>query len=420
MRQSLPLRIALVWPPQRLVVETLFRHYVELAEVAGYMLSSRLFQRHPVTLEVHDCSVSPYSPARLAAVASRCHFIAMAVNPYNVLDAVKTASFLKSVNAQLLLVAYGSFCCYGSSHLSATRLFDNVVATGEWELGLEVALLCHGLVDRPALHSALRFEADTFTMQDCTIRLKDGVQLDPREWGMPPYQHIPTADYLRVGEGVINLRVARGCPHKCRFCDEAYVAGCRFRYRPHSPVLRFLTDYPVGAQIAYLNASAFTADREWVLGLCAALEEQAHLPWRACTRLDLVDEPLIQMMARAGCKRLSFGLESLEPSAQDWIGKRASTSTITDVVRWCHASGVTPRALLILGLPNQTASGIRETHAYLTRLGMEIRYRPFLDLGRFSDGTLTLNNLDDADRWSNPAEVAGMSAAEIRALEFNL
>jgi anaerobic magnesium-protoporphyrin IX monomethyl ester cyclase len=416
------IKIALVWPPQQIMVETMFRHYVDLAETAGYLIDSKIFKELNYELEVHDCTTSIYSASDLAQIAYRNDFIGIVINPYNVLEAVKISNFFKSIKKKLIILAYGSFCCYKYDYICSLTSFDYVISSGQWELGIEIALFLSFGIENKYLNTILQMQNNFFSLKGKNIIIRNKISLPPEEWGIPALQYIPIEDYLKIGKGIIQIRVCRGCQYGCTFCDEAYVAGELVRYRPIEKVVNYITNYPKGANKAYLNASMFTANRKWVINFCDVLASvDHHLPWRTCTRLDMIDQELIVKMANADCKRISFGIESLEKDVQDKVRKPITKERIKLVSNWCHDVGITPRALLILGFNGQTAEGLKKTDDFLQDIGMEIRYRPFLNLNHFIEKKeIEEFDLNKIDRWSIVPKVENMEVSEIRRLEFNL
>ncbi len=117
--------------------------------------------------------------------------------------------------------------------------------------------------------------------------------------------------------------------------------------------------------------------------------------------------------------RLSFGVESLEKEAQDSKRKPIDKRRLEKVAEWCLSFGIKPRALLIIGLTGQTATGINETVEYLDSLGVELRFRSLMDLSILGKNKLLCGKkLKTLDRWMNPASINGMNVQDIRSLEF--
>src|SRR5207247_5098220 len=66
----------------------------------------------------------------------------------------------------------------------------------------------------------------------------------------------------------------------------------------------------------------FTVDRKRVVEFCAALlESEEEFYWGSSARTDCIDEELIALMARAGCRGIFFGIESGSKRMQKIIDK---------------------------------------------------------------------------------------------------
>jgi radical SAM superfamily enzyme YgiQ (UPF0313 family) len=74
-------------------------------------------------------------------------------------------------------------------------------------------------------------------------------------------------------------------------------------------IKRAISSFGVGD--LFFADDVFTLDRAWVLELCQSiLEVKKKLSWRCFSRIDLVDEELLEAMAKAGCKSIFYGVES--------------------------------------------------------------------------------------------------------------
>ena len=55
----------------------------------------------------------------------------------------------------------------------------------------------------------------------------------------------------------------------------------------------------------------FTIDRNRVIKICETIyKEKMNIRWYCNSRVNLVDEELVQIMKRGGCRGIAFGIES--------------------------------------------------------------------------------------------------------------
>ena len=76
--------------------------------------------------------------------------------------------------------------------------------------------------------------------------------------------------------------------------------------------------------------------------------------WWCQIRVDLVDEELFKKMREAGCKIVSFGIESGVQRILDFISKKVTLKQIEKAVRLAKKADLESRGSFIIGLPTET------------------------------------------------------------------
>jgi len=169
----------------------------------------------------------------------------------------------------------------------------------------------------------------------------------------------------------------RGCPFGCIYCCATYFWGKTTRSLSAEKVLDeiegLVKNY--GIKAIYFYDDAFTTDKEKARRVCEGLiEKDLDLIWGTSTRIDLVNEELLRLMARAGCRQIDYGLETLNPQAQKKVGTKATYERARDTIRVTLDAGVKHvKVYLIVGLPGDAPAQVRETFARtLSTLATEI------------------------------------------------
>lgn len=149
---------------------------------------------------------------------------------------------------------------------------------------------------------------------------------------------------------------SRGCGLGCPYCPVDSVRS-HFDARPPEQVYEEMRQLAQehGVRSIHFEDDSFLRDRARVLALCELLMRQP-LPavWELLNgvRPALVDAELLQTMGRAGCRRIVFSFEHLEPHPTD------STSTALETARQAvHAArtaGMKIGGYFIVGLPGRT------------------------------------------------------------------
>jgi radical SAM superfamily enzyme YgiQ (UPF0313 family) len=189
-----------------------------------------------------------------------------------------------------------------------------------------------------------------------------------------PARHLLKTDNYRMGtlEGIkkfTTIMTARGCPFKCIFCSTK-VFGSRVRKR--SP--RIVVD-EMASIISKYNIRHFiilddtlTLDRNHILEVCDIIEkEKLDITFEGSTRADLIDEELVSRMAKAGLIRISFGLESVDPTIRKIMRKEVPLESYTRANRLTDKYGIETLNSCMIGLPGETVETIRKTMSYLRK-----------------------------------------------------
>lgn len=183
------------------------------------------------------------------------------------------------------------------------------------------------------------------------------------------------------GRGVIpvgTIELTRGCPFKCVFCSEPLNTGKVLRRRsPKSVVDEFIhAKENFGITHFMTLDSTLTLNRKLIEGICHELiERNAGVTWEGQTRANLVDEPLLQLLKKAGLTRLSFGVESADVTVLKNMKKEVDPEAMRRAFRLCREVGISTLCGLMMGNPSDTRETIFKT-AWFVRSIPEIRYAP--------------------------------------------
>jgi radical SAM superfamily enzyme YgiQ (UPF0313 family) len=173
---------------------------------------------------------------------------------------------------------------------------------------------------------------------------------------------LPLGRYRALGMP-ISLTTSRGCPFKCIFCVGRKMADPRVRYRSPRRVVDEM-EYLKTLNFHQINIAddLFTGNSKHCMAVCNEIIQRGlKLRWTSFARVDTVSEEILTKMKAAGCRAVSFGIESGNPQILKTIKKGITREQVMQAVVLCRRSGVTPYASFILGLPGETPQTIRET-----------------------------------------------------------
>ena len=189
-------------------------------------------------------------------------------------------------------------------------------------------------------------------------------ELPPYAWELLP----PIAAYKAVtgeAEGLVPVDSGRGCVYDCSFCSIGRFWGRRSRPLPAARLadeIAAIAAMP-GGRNAYLCHDLFGADRAHALALCDELEARgARVPFEVRARVDHLDRELCERLARAGCYRVLFGVESGDAGVRAQLDKRMRADfDVLAAIDACARAGITPILSFVLGLPGEGDAELART-----------------------------------------------------------
>jgi anaerobic magnesium-protoporphyrin IX monomethyl ester cyclase len=167
-----------------------------------------------------------------------------------------------------------------------------------------------------------------------------------------------------AGSYVASMMLSRGCPFKCTFCDAPITMGTKLRFWSIPRVLEDIRFYKekYGVTNFVFKDSTFTAKKRWAFEFCQALIDSGlDIKWRCNTRANLVPPELLELMAKAGCYVINFGVESGHPEILKRIKKEVDLEEVRDAHERCRKLGIRTYATFLMGNPGETAETAQTT-----------------------------------------------------------
>jgi radical SAM superfamily enzyme YgiQ (UPF0313 family) len=163
------------------------------------------------------------------------------------------------------------------------------------------------------------------------------------------------------------LELGRGCPFSCTFCSTNDFFRRNFRLKSPAHMIAEMrrVRQTYGINSFELVHDMFTVDRKRVVAFCEALlESKEEFTWGCSARTDCVDEELIELMSRAGCRGIFFGIETGSVRMQKIIDKGLELNDSADRVRSCDKFKINTAVSLMAGFPDETMDDLRATAAF--------------------------------------------------------
>lgn len=169
-------------------------------------------------------------------------------------------------------------------------------------------------------------------------------------------------DYIKHFK-IATLITSRGCPYKCTFCSKS-MHGAKYRF--HSPkymvsLIQSLLQYE-NIKFFHFEDSSFLNDKGRVIQFCnMLLEKKLRIRWGCNTRTDSVDAKILKKMKSAGCRHISYGIETSSQRLLDIIKKGTTIQQNAQAIHLTKKMGIKTRATFLFGIPTETNREIHDT-----------------------------------------------------------
>ena len=280
------------------------------------------------------------------------------------ISAMKTVDVAKSSAPQATVIVGGPH----SSALPQECLEDNpnidvvVIGEGEYTMLELVETLSNG-GDLGNVEGIVYMQngSVTFTNPRSPVGDLDSLPLPARH--LFPLDKYKTHPPYGRKNPYANMITSRGCPFHCAYCSKA-VFGRKLRMQSPQEVVDeieyLIKEYRV-KEIHFYDDD-FTLDMKRAKLICEEiLRRDIKIIWSCTTRVDLVSKELLQLMKKAGCWLISYGVESGCQEILDRIEKGTKVEEIKDAFQWTKEAGIRTLGYFMVGLPGETGETMQET-----------------------------------------------------------
>jgi anaerobic magnesium-protoporphyrin IX monomethyl ester cyclase len=171
------------------------------------------------------------------------------------------------------------------------------------------------------------------------------------------------------------LITSRGCPFKCAFCSSPYFTktnkGVRYRSAENirDEIVHVQKQY--GVQQFRISDDMFMSNKKRVYEICELIGP-LDIAWRISTRVKPFDEELVKVMYQAGCKEVSFGVESFDNHVLKVLKKGTTAEDNALAIETAKKIGMDVRVLFMIKTPGQRKETVPLNIEWLERLPYDI------------------------------------------------
>ncbi|MBI3815737.1 MAG: B12-binding domain-containing radical SAM protein [Nitrospinae bacterium] len=295
--------------------------------------------------------------------------VCFSVLTYNFNESIQIARKLKHIDEKIIVVFGGyhpstdtenvvknnnvDFVVIGEGETTVMELFDAIENSRNYESISGIAFLKNSQYFKTTKRIRIK-NIDTLpfplrnenTLKDCKI------------YGLmypPPSKQV----------NVAVIACSRGCPFNCEFCCSNALWGKGVTYRSPHNIIKEIRAVQEGfnTNAFFFTDLTFNSSKRWVKDFCyEILNSGLNFRWYCmCTILGL-DAELIRLMSQAGCRKIGFGIETLDDELSNEIKsfKRPLIEKMNEIYDLCFENEIFTKAYLMIGFPNETYNKLLE------------------------------------------------------------
>jgi len=285
---------------------------------------------------------------------------------------VETAKAIKAAKPDCRIVVGGWHASYMPDSLLDTPEIDYVVM-GEGERAItQLATAITGGNETQALTIpgiACRKKSKIIKNPPQFIENMDEIPYPARHL-LPLELYDRTIEFLDAKPADV-MSISRGCVFNCGFCETRKLWGNICRGFSPKRVIGEIQDLKqrYGTRGIYFINDNFTLRKEATTELCKLMiEQKLDLEWVCDTRVDLVNDELLALMSKAGCKTIWFGVESASPRVLKRIGRNTTPEQVQAAFKLCKKHSIKTACSFMLGLPDETLADMEASLKFAKKL----------------------------------------------------
>ena len=118
--------------------------------------------------------------------------------------------------------------------------------------------------------------------------------------------------------------------------------------------------------IMWISDDVLTINKKWTMDFVHEVKARnAQHPYECLSRVDLVNQEILQGLRETGCFRIWYGAESGSQKVLDSMRKGTTVTQVREAARITQALGMQAGFFILLGYPDETTKDIRLTIDFL-------------------------------------------------------
>jgi len=309
----------------------------------------------------------------------------------NVRESIRISKFFKEISPEIKILFYGDIVNLIPKFFKKYNFIDALVVNGDWEDSILSYVHYVKMGKKPR---GLFIKELNKTYKGRRIG---------NNWCFTDTKKAPINLYNKLnGKKQLSLSVSRGCPFACKFCLATETFGEKDRRKSIQEILNYCESNKNVFESFKFFSPNFTLNKKWVKRLCKGLiKKKINIKWASTTRIEMLDdEELINLMAESGCYKIAVGIEI--PGRGAKFLKReiaAKRSLIKRVAKLFNKTAISLKALVMLGVPGQTARQVKEMFTFLEENNIKIRPTSYSPLGELAQlKNIAIEKIENMDK----------------------
>lgn len=168
-----------------------------------------------------------------------------------------------------------------------------------------------------------------------------------------------------------SIEAGRGCPYCCSFCSTSIFWGRKFRIKPIHDII-YEIEYlynTYGIKKFRLEHDLFTANKKYILAFCEAIQKKSlNISWGCSSRIDVLDEEMMEQLKLAGCNSIYIGFETGSKKMQKKLKKNLPIENADKKLSNLHNCGFDLTVSFIYGFKDEEEYDFLETISLIEKL----------------------------------------------------
>jgi radical SAM superfamily enzyme YgiQ (UPF0313 family) len=215
--------------------------------------------------------------------------------------------------------------------------------------------------------------------------LEDFERGAPKRFYSPsPFQDLdalpaPKRSAMNGRYSVASIQTSRGCPFDCSFCSVTAFNGGRYRHRSPALVLDELESIPqkylffVDDNLAGVSERSIARAKDIFRGM---VERGLGKEYFGQVTVNFgLDDELLELASRSGCRGVFFGIESLDEEALKHMNKRLNLKTgisrYRELIKRIQDHGIAVIGLLIFGADGESPEVFDRAARFVDESGLD-------------------------------------------------